>query len=155
MSKAILNLGAGNRLMAGAVNHDLAYHRKDLDVCWDLNAIPWPWADETFDEVWAMAVLEHLIPSLARTMNEIWRITKPDGIAHIKLPYWHAEESYSDPTHLHFASLGSFDHFDPRTKRGEEYMFYHLSPWLIQEVKTINDPVTSIYGELKKVTHYG
>jgi len=141
--------------MKGAVNHDLTYHRKEIDICWDLNAMPWPWEDETFDEVYALSVLEHLRPSLAQTINEVWRITKPDGIAHIKLPYFASENSYNDPTHLHFAGFGVFDQFDRGTKRGEQYAFYGLLPWHILDVKGINDPITSLIGRLQKVVSHG
>ena len=155
MSKARLNLGAGNRIIKGAVNHDLYYHRDEIDIAWDLNAMPWPWADDMFDEVIALSVLEHLRCSLAESINEVWRITAPDGIARIKLPYWDSEISHNDPTHLHFAGTGIFDQFDQATKRGQEYAFYGLSPWRIISVKLVNEPPSSIVGRLQKVTNYG
>ena len=155
MSKVVLNLGAGNRPKKGAVNHDLYYHRDEIDVAWDLNAMPWPWPDEEFDIVYALAVLEHLRCNLAESINEVWRITKPGGSTWIKLPLWDSENSYTDPTHLHFAAPGIFDQFDPSTKRGKEYAFYDLRPWRRLEVKLVNDPPTSLVGRLQKVTNYG
>jgi len=150
----VLNLGAGNKLIKGAVNHDVTYHRPGIDMTWDLNQMPWPWDDETFNEVYALSVLEHLRQNLAESVNEIWRITKPDGFAHIKLPYWNSATSYSDPTHLHVVSEAIFDQFDPSTKRGKEYAFYRLLPWKIVEMQRINDPATSLRWKLQKLVSY-
>ena len=155
MSKMLLNLGAGNRIVKGAVNHDLARHRDEIDVVWNLNIRPWPWDVAQFDEVHALSVLEHLRLSLAESINEIWRITKPGGIARIKLPYWDCELSHNDPTHLHFAGMGIFDQFDPSTKRGQEYAFYGLCPWRVLTVNPINNPQTSLEGRLQKLVSYG
>ena len=111
----LLILGAGNKPHTGAnvVNHDIIKHRPEIDVAWDLNEFPWPWADDTFDTVQAWAVLEHLRADRLQIFNELWRITKPGGVAAIKLPAWDSEHAHDDihehpfrdrhvhPEHLH------------------------------------------------------
>jgi predicted SAM-dependent methyltransferase len=139
----ILNLGAGNRLIEGAVQHDLVKHRPEIDVVWDLNDLPWPWADDSFDLIVACAVFEHLRNNLVTTVDECWRILRPDGVLHVKLPYWKSDNSYRDPTHYWRFSLVTCDLFDPDTKYGRDYMFYTERKWKIIQKAKLNDGRTS------------
>jgi len=132
----ILNLGAGNKLVAGAVQHDRVKHRPEIDVVWDLNDLPWPWADESFDMIVACAVLEHLRINLIESVNECWRILRKNGTLHMKLPYWNSANSYRDPTHYWRFDLRTCDLFDPTTKYGHDYAFYPVTKWkIIQRAK--------------------
>ena len=54
-----LNIGAGHDIYDGWINHDIAA-LPDIDVVHDLNLTPWPWSDESMDEVVAYAGIEHL-----------------------------------------------------------------------------------------------
>ncbi len=134
----ILNLGAGNRLVEGAVQHDLTRHRPEIDVVWDLNDLPWPWADNSFDLIIACAVLEHLRINLLESVNECWRILRPGGVLYAKLPYWDSDNSYRDPTHYWRFSLGTCDIFDPTTKYGYDYAFYTDRKWRIVQPAKLN-----------------
>lgn len=139
----ILNLGAGNKLVKGAVQHDLVKHRPEIDVAWDLNVIPWPWADESFDLIVACAVFEHLRNTLIQTVDECWRILRPGGVLHMKLPFWKSDNAWRDPTHFWRFSLGTCDLFDQKTRYGREYAFYQVKPWKIIQVAKLNDAKTS------------
>jgi predicted SAM-dependent methyltransferase len=143
-----LNLGAGNRIIENAVNHDLRKHRSEIDVAHDLNRLPWPWEDEAFDSVVAWAVLEHLDIDLLTAMDEMWRVLVPDGEASIKLPHWQHEISYGDPTHRYVVGRNIFDTFDPGTDKGERYDFYTDRRWYIVDVSLEN---SSVYGKLRKL----
>ncbi len=145
----ILNLGAGNKIMAGAVNHDRIKHRDEIDVVWDLNVLPWPWQDNSFDMIVARAVLEHLNIDLLASLNECWRILRPGGVLHVKLPYWRADAAYADPTHRWQFCLESLDLFDPDTPRGQEYSFYTQRKWRIIKPPRLNRAQTSIYAALE------
>lgn len=138
-----LNLGAGNKLVAGAVNHDLTQHRPEIDVAWDLNNRPWPWDDNSFDLIVACAVLEHLRINLIESVNECWRILRPGGMLYLKLPYWNAANSYRDPTHYWRFSLDTCDLFDPDTPYGHAYEFYPAQKWKITKRARLNDARTS------------
>jgi SAM-dependent methyltransferase len=140
-----LNLGAGNKPQAGAVNHDLRKHRPEIDVAWDLNELPWPWADGSFDKIVARAVLEHLDIDLVHSLDECWRILRPGGSIYLKLPHWKSELAHSDPTHRWFFALGSFDQFDPDKRRGREYAFYTERRWRIVKGPKLNGAKSSIY----------
>lgn len=139
----ILNLGAGNKLVEGAVQHDLTKHRPEIDVIWDLNDIPWPWDDNSFDLVVACAVFEHLRNNLIDTVNECWRILRPGGVLYMKLPYWNSDNSYRDPTHYWQFSLSTCDIFDPETKYGHDYQFYPAKKWKIIKPARLNKARTS------------
>jgi len=147
---AKLCLGCGNKPLKGFVNQDLTLHAPHVDVAWDLNDLPWPWEDETFEKVAAISVLEHLRQNLLTSMDEIWRILVPGGVAVVKLPHWKANISWEDLTHLHCVGPGVMDQLDPRTKRGHDYRFYTRRKWRIEK-RIMNDAKTSIHWTLTKM----
>lgn len=143
-----LNLGCGNKLLEDAVNHDLHKHRPEIDVVWDLNILPWPWKDNEFDFINSSAVFEHLDIDLFACMAECWRILKPEGIVRVKLPHWESDSAHDDPSHRWYYSRGSFDQFDPDTRRGREYSFYTPYKWKILQVR-LNNAKSSIIAKLQ------
>lgn len=150
----ILNVGCGNKLVKPAegdlvVNHDRIKHRPEVDVVHDLNVLPWPWPDESFDFIVACAVLEHLRIDLLQSIGECWRLLRPGGILHVKLPYWASDNSYADPTHYWQFSLSSLDVFDPDTTFGHRYAFYTDRKWKIIERPKLNDAHTSFAAKLR------
>jgi len=147
----VLNLGAGNKLVAGAVQHDLTKHRPEIDVAWDLNDIPWPWEDNSFDLVVACAVFEHLRNTLIETVNECWRILRPGGVLYMKLPYWRSINAWRDPTHYWKFEPSTCDLFDPETKYGRDYRFYGVRPWKIIQGARLNKAGSSFAVKLRVV----
>lgn len=146
-----LNLGAGKRIIPGALNHDLRLdpNRPDIVIAHDLNVLPWPWEDETFDRIVARTVFEHLNIDLVQSLDECWRILRPKGQVYLKLPHWHSEIAHSDPTHRWFYTVHSFDQFDPDRRRGQEYDFYTDRHWRIIKGPRINDAKSSIHVTLE------
>jgi len=130
--KAILNLGAGNRIVADAVNHDLWKHRQDIDIAHDLDILPWPWADDSFDEIQAYAVFEHLALSPIKALNECWRILRRGGKLIIKYPLWSSAVAHDDPSHHWWWSERAFEVFDPETKYGKDHPYYTPLKWKLQ-----------------------
>ena len=64
-----LNIGCGRtRPLEGAVNLDIS-SSVGADVVHDLNKMPWPFGDDTFDEVHANDVVEHL-NDVVRSLDE-------------------------------------------------------------------------------------
>jgi hypothetical protein len=147
MALRVLNLGAGHAIIGHALNVDVARHRPEIDLVVDLNETPWPWDDDSWDQVVAKAVFEHLKLTLFESMEELWRIVAPGGFAEIKLPYWNAEVSYDDPSHRYQVGLGVFDQFDPSTDRGRYYCFYTRHKWRKRRV-FLNQGGTSVYAVL-------
>lgn len=64
--------------------------RSDLRVA-DAEALPF--ADESFDVVYSWGVLHHS-PDTLRTINEIWRVLRPGGVARVMIYHTHALVGY-------------------------------------------------------------
>lgn len=146
-----LNLGAGNDIVADAINHDVTRHRPEIAVAHDLNVLPWPWPDRSFDMIMARAVFEHLRNNLVQTVDECWRILRPGGLLYMKLPMWNHERAYDDPTHYWRFTLRSCNVFDPRTPEGVAYGFYTPRKWEIVTPAQLNKALTSFHITMKVV----
>jgi predicted SAM-dependent methyltransferase len=105
----ILNLGCGLKHVPGAVNLDIT-SATNPDVVHDLNVRPWPFANNSFDEIRANDVVEHLDDLLA-TMEEIHRVCSPGAVVRITVPHYTASNAFTDPTHRHYFSVFSFHYF--------------------------------------------
>ena len=149
MAADVLNLGAGNRIVKGAVNHDLRKHRPEIAVAWDLDRLPWPWADSAFDRILAISVLEHLQLTLIQSVDECWRILRPRGQLYVKLPVWSHENAYLDPTHRWRFSPRTLNIFDPATRYGRQYGFYTPRKWRIIKPARLNRARSSFIATLE------
>ena len=125
-----LNLGAGTRIIEGAVNHDIIAH-PGVDVVHDLDDLPWPWADNSFDRIDARSVFEHLELTLLETLDECWRILRPDGALVLVYPVHTSHTSWDDPTHRWHWTPESLDYADPETRYGEQVTTYRRHDWEI------------------------
>jgi len=108
----ILDLGCGNKKREGAIGVD-CNPRTDADVIHDLNKSPYPFEDSSFDEIYVDNVIEHL-DNVIGVMEELYRISKPDALIKIDVPYFRAKWAFIDPTHRHFFTTESFSYFDPK-----------------------------------------
>ncbi len=81
-----LNLGCGMKKLPG-------YHNSDFnadfgpDSVVNLDQYPWPWKDDSCEEV----VIEHALEHLAdpyKAVSELYRITKPGGKIIVKVPHY-------------------------------------------------------------------
>jgi len=120
MAKKILDVGCGNKKTVGAIGIDISSNTQ-ADVVHNLNEFPWPFEDNTFDEIICNDVLEHL-DDVLRIMEELHRIGKPNAIVKIRIPHFTSHSSYSDITHKHQFGLMSFDGFC-----GKSYTQSHYS----------------------------
>lgn len=125
-----VNLGCGDKGIKDAVNVD--FRKTDAaDVVHDLTVMPWPFKKNEFDNVIATDIIEHMI-LVFPFLDECWRIVKPGGKMFIRTTYFRAEQSYQDPTHFHFFTLGSFDYCDPSTGTGKKYNWYTDKKWKVE-----------------------
>jgi len=106
----LLSIGSGKR------NHEPGVVRLDIstdvnpDVVWDLNVYPYPFEDCSFDAVECYDVIEHL-SDIPKSLQEIHRILRSDGVLKITTPHFSCANSYIDPTHRWHLSYFSFDYF--------------------------------------------
>lgn len=84
-----LNLGCGKKPMEGFVNVDY-YDSCDMRV--DLNVFPWPWENDSIEEVYSCHWLEH-VEDYERTIRETFRILRPNGVLHCRVPHHRAPSS--------------------------------------------------------------
>lgn len=103
-----IDLGCGPRKPEGFIGVD-SYPWPEVDVIADLNQ-HFPFPDSSVDEVRAHDVIEHL-PDRIHTMNEIWRICKPNALVDIRVPSTDGRGAFQDPTHISFWNINSFQYY--------------------------------------------
>ena len=111
-SELLIGCGAARKKLLHKVDkvgwHDLitldieASHNPD--VVWDLNVMPYPFDDNTFDEIHAYEVLEHLGQQgdyrfFFAQFSEFWRILKPNGVFMATCPSRFSKWAFGDPSH--------------------------------------------------------
>jgi hypothetical protein len=87
------------------------------DVLHDLNERPLPFDDNTFNEVHAYEVLEHLgrqgdYRTFFAEWEEWWRILKPGAVFAGTSPMWNSPWAFGDPGHTRVISLQSLVFLD-------------------------------------------
>ena len=107
--KKVLHIGCGNSKLPGAIGVDLL-SLEQVDVVHNLDKIPWPFKDNSFEIVLAHSVVEH-IDNIVDLFEEIWRISKPGARVVITVPYFRSIDSFTDITHKHFFTSFSLDYF--------------------------------------------
>ena len=124
-----LDVGCG----ANKQEHCLGMDKRRLpgvDVVHDIEAVPWPFAKETFTRVILSHVMEHIDPRKSvDVMNEIWRVMKPDGVLMLAMPYAGSFGHWQDPTHIKPWNEATCHYFDPDM---ELYNIYAPDPWKIE-----------------------
>lgn len=118
-----LDLGCGPNKQAGHIGCDLSSFDGKVDVVFDLRTGPWPWEDNSVDEIYCSHFLEHLTNlnekwERVRFFNELERILKPGGKATIILPHWCSSRYYGDPTHKEAFSEMAFYYLSREWRKG-------------------------------------
>ena len=81
-----INLGCGNRIANGYENYDIFPVDERVKYI-DLNMVPYPFPDNSMDEIILSHTLEHLKPEMKPfVMDELIRICKPGGVLKVTLP---------------------------------------------------------------------
>jgi hypothetical protein len=97
-----LNLGCGGRKFPDWVNVD-KYPTCGPDQVADLEQFPWPWPDNSADEVRLYHVLEHLGAQTAvylEILKELYRVCRHDAKVEIIVPHPRHDDFLGDPTHV-------------------------------------------------------
>lgn len=112
-----LNLGCGKNLMPEYINVD-KFGKPDI-VC-DLEEFPWPWEDNSIDEIVMFHVLEHLGETseiYLKIFMEMYRILKPGALVRIAVPHPRHDDFINDPTHVRPVTPDSLALFSKKLNR--------------------------------------
>ena len=147
-----LNLGAGNDIRSGWINHDIS-NLDGIDVVHDLNSKPWPWSECFFDEIAAHDVIEHL-DDFVQTIEELWRVMKPGSLLDVRVPYMGSWSFYADPTHKRAFHETTFMHFDPTSPYCKDRTYYSFARFNVKSYSYVLAPFTPFFtipgiGEFK------
>lgn len=117
-----LNIGAGKNSMDGWVNMDMCSH-PGIDCVFNMEECAtkrMPFEDDTFDEIYASHVLEHVV-NILPLMQELHRVIKPGATMVARVPYGSSDDAYENPTHVRMFFLNSFAYFAQPTFHREDY----------------------------------
>ena len=108
-----LHIGCGLNKRPGSIGVDIL-HEPGVDIVFDLDTTPYPFANDEFDLVVAEHVLEHL-SNIVGVVEDIHRLLKPGGKLEVLCPHFSSADTFTDITHKHFITSRSFDYFVPGT----------------------------------------
>ncbi len=97
-----LNLGAGNKKINGFISVD-KFPSPSTDLVFDLEKMPWPWADNSVDQVMLIHALEHMGQSTDGYLNiicELYRVCCHGAEILIHVPHPRHDNFLGDPTHV-------------------------------------------------------
>lgn len=131
MAKVCLNLGCGNDYRESTnevkwINADKGDCKVDarMDIEWGI----WPFEESSFDEIYAIQVLEHINPErFPDVVREMYRISKSDALWHIAVPHGFSDNFITDPTHRMHYSTRTFDYFIEGAQLRENGVIYGWS----------------------------
>ena len=109
MPLRILDVGCGINKYPGSIGIDIN-PATAADVLCDLDRFPYPFAGQSFDQLRAIHVIEHLT-DVIRAMEEFHRLVRPGGRVRIETPHYTDFSSFCDPTHKHHLNSFSFRYF--------------------------------------------
>ncbi|KZE88032.1 methyltransferase domain-containing protein [Chromobacterium subtsugae] len=114
-----LNLGCGHDRRPGFLNVDsqAACHP---DLVADLEQFPWPWDDNSVDEILMSHVLEHLGASSATYLGiikELYRVCAPGALVTIIVPHPRSDNYLADPTHVRPITAAGLHMFNQELNR--------------------------------------
>jgi len=117
--KVSLNLGCGRTRIPGTIGVDRVKVEDFVDVVWDLDQTPYPFKDNSVDEVHMYHVLEHLHNPLEK-LEELHRLLKPKGVVYLRVPHFSSMGAFTDITHIRPFGYLSFE----MAKPDEYHHFY-------------------------------
>ena len=120
-----INLGCGMFKRRGFVNVDSSSKVKP-DIVADVTVIPWKWAKKNqADVIFSDNLFEHIEPyALIKVVQECHRVLKPDGLLQVVVPViatGSLHSAFSDPTHVNYFTMETFDYYDHRHIRWKNY----------------------------------
>ncbi len=142
-----LNIACGEDVKEGWDNLD-KHDRYKANVIWNLNKLPLPFEDKSYDYILCSYFLEHLNDCLP-LMNELIRLLKKDGQLEIIVPYgdetWDSidhKRQFFITTFFDYLTDGGFEKRNTEELEIESYEFISskkgLKLWMYNKLIKIN-----------------
>jgi hypothetical protein len=135
----------------------------EADLVWDLEIFPWPWDDDSVEEVVLSHVLEHLGQTPAvfiSIMQNLYRVCRNGATVKIVVPHPRSDHFIADPTHVRPIMPETLEMFSRRTN--EEWkrlgasntllaLQYGVDFEIVSMLSILEEPYLSLYqkGQLK------
>ncbi|HLX53440.1 MAG TPA: methyltransferase domain-containing protein [Aquella sp.] len=146
-----VELGSGPSKPEGFIGVDIVDLPGVTDVVHDLEQFPWPFEDNSVEEIICCHVFEHIEGKLrGKFMDEVWRILEMGGKATFTTPAWNSERSIQDFSHAFPAITGnSYAYFvrDWREQNKLTFGVYDLKCNFEVDVKAM---ISDNYSELNR-----
>lgn len=84
-----------------------------VDIVHDLEIFPWPFEDNSIDEIYCSHYIEHT-NNLIKFVDEMFRVIKKDSKATLIAPYYASMRAWQDPTHKRAICEASFLYFNKK-----------------------------------------
>lgn len=89
-----------------------------VDIVHDLTKFPYPFDDNSVDEIFASHFVEHLTgEDFMKYMDECYRILKMGGKMRLIHPYCFSARAFQDPTHKTFIPAERYQYFDKNWRK--------------------------------------
>jgi len=111
-----LHMGCGNKRLDGFTNVD-KFKTDSVDELVDLEIMPWPWMDNSCEELRFIHSLEHMGQSTdlyLSIIQEIYRVSKDGALLVIHVPHPRSDDYLGDPTHCRPITPQSMSLFDKK-----------------------------------------
>lgn len=127
-----IDLACGQSKREGFFGVDIA-DVEGVDLACDLSKFPWPFEDDSVDEIFASHYVEHTYPvggphdGLIAFMNECWRICKEDAKLELIHPYAQSKRAFQDPTHTRYINEITWWYFNLEWREMQKLDHYPIT----------------------------
>ena len=153
MSGMKLNLGCGNKRYDGFLNVD-KFKVFQPDILHDLEQFPYPFEDNTIDEIKMYHILEHLgqdPKTFNNIMKELYRICKNQTKIDIRVPHPRHDHYIADPTHVRPITQMTLNLYDKELN--EHWKSTGAANTLLAIINNVNFKIVETIVNLEKKYH--
>ena len=151
-----LDLACGQSKREGFVGVDRSA-LPGVDVVCDLETFPWPWADDSVQEIFCSHYVEHTRDLIA-FMNEVYRVCQDGATVTLVHPYLKSVRAFQDPAHVRFIPEQTWAYFSREWRTVNKLDHYpitaHFDPITIVAIYAPPWHLKSDEARQFAVTHY-